>query len=239
VSVLLPLYVYPADDPGAWAGVATCGRDVTVVVNVHNGPGSTYDPAYGYATAALAATRVPMLGYVDLGYAQRSLDAVHADIAAWRWYPVGGIFLDQAPSDAAALGWVGQAASAVHGRVVLNPGTRPDPRYAALADLVCTYEGPWPRYRATPAEPDWPNAAHLVYDVPPEDLAAATRRLYRRVACGLVTDLAGVNPYRGLPAPLRAAPATAPATAPGAVPGAVPGARSPRGDRAPVHRDAS
>jgi hypothetical protein len=205
VTVVLPLYVYPADDPDAWAALAAPAGDVEVVVNVHNGPGTRYDPTYGYATAALAAAGVPMLGYVDLGYATRSLALVHADVASWRWYPVGGVFFDQVPADASALGWVGLAVAAVRGRVVLNPGCRPHPGYAALADLVCTYEGGWARYRATPAEPDWPNAAHLVYEVPVEEFAAATRRLRRRVAHGLVTDLGGANPYRGLPALMQPA----------------------------------
>jgi hypothetical protein len=203
--VLLPLYVYPADAPDVWAAVAEPGRDIEVVVNVHNGPGSRYDPTYGYATAALAAARVPMLGYVDLAYAARPLALVQADVATWRWYPVGGVLFDQAPTDAAALGWVGLAVAAVRGRVVLNPGCRPHPGYAALADLVCTYEGGWQRYRATPADADWSNAAHLVYDVPVDELAGATRRLRRRVAHGLVTDLGGANPYRGLPASMHPA----------------------------------
>ena len=204
MTTLLPLYVYPTDDPDAWARVAANRWDMSVVVNVHNGPGGRYDPAYGYATATLAEAGVPMLGYVDVGYGTRALVDVRSDIEAWRAYPVGGVFYDQVPSDRASLGWMTMAAATVRGRIVLNPGVRPHPGYAALADLVCTYEGPWPRYRATPAEPDWPNAAHIVYDVPVCDLAEATRRLYRRVAHGLVTDLAGTNPYRGLPAPLRA-----------------------------------
>jgi hypothetical protein len=205
VTTLLPLYVYPADDPVAWSTVAQCGAvlALTTIVNVHNGPGERYDPAYGYAIAALHAAGVSRLGYVDLGYGQRPLDAVHADIAAWAWYPVDGIFFDQAPADVPSLGWTALAVGPARGHVVLNPGTRPHPGYGALADLLCTFEGPWPRYRATPADPDWSNAAHLVYDVPVEDFAAATRRLRRRVGHGLVTDLGMPNPYRGLPAPIR------------------------------------
>ncbi|GIJ47673.1 hypothetical protein Val02_45590 [Virgisporangium aliadipatigenens] len=208
MTVLLPLYVYPADDPGAWTGAARYGPAVTAVVNVHNGPGDGYDPEYGRATLALANAGAGRLGYVDLGYARRSLEKVHADIAGWRRYPVDGVFFDQVPADAAALAWVGRALAPAGGRVVLNPGVRPAPGYAALADLVCTFEGPWPVYRTEPAEPDWPNAAHLVYAVPPEEIAAAGRILHRRVAHGLVTDLDMPNPYAGLPAPMRG---TAPA----------------------------
>jgi hypothetical protein len=205
VTVLLPLYVYPTDDPGAWAGAARFGPAVTAVVNVHNGPGDGYDPEYGRATWALADAGVARLGYVDLAYARRSVEEVHADIAAWRRYPTDGIFFDQVPAEAGALAWVGPAVAPTVGRIVLNPGVRPSPGYAALADLVCTFEGPWQVYRSTPPVPDWPNAAHLVYAVPPADLAVAARVLYRRVAHGLLTDLDLPNPYGGLPAPMRTA----------------------------------
>src|SRR3954469_15919892 len=110
MTTLLPLYVYPADDPDAWSAVTRHGSGLTTVVNVHNGPGDRYDPTYGYAIAALARAGVPRLGYVDLDYGRRPLADVEADIAAWSWYPVDGTFFDQAPSDAASLDWVGRAA---------------------------------------------------------------------------------------------------------------------------------
>lgn len=152
MTTLLPLYAYPTEDPDAWATVARHGTNLAVVVNVHNGPGERYDPSYGYATAALAAAGVTQLGYVDLGYAQRPFAQVQADIAAWQWYPVDGIFFDQAPADPARLGWTALAAGQARGGVVLNPGTRPHAGYAAIADLVCTFEGPWLKYRAVPAD---------------------------------------------------------------------------------------
>jgi hypothetical protein len=203
VSVLLPLYAYPLDDPDAWATACRLGMPATVIVNVHNGPGSRYDAAYGYATAALAAARVPMLGYVDLDYAARPVSQVHDDIARWRLYPVRGLFFDRAPSGSESLAWVGAATAPVRGRVVLNPGTRPHPDYAALADLVCTFEGPWLQYRLVPAQPDWPNAAHLVYGVPLTESASALRRLRSRVSHGLITDHEFPLPYSGLPTSLR------------------------------------
>jgi Spherulation-specific family 4 len=199
MTTLLPLYVYPLDEPAAWASAGRSGTDVWVVVNVHNGPGQGYDQAYGYATATLAAAGVPMLGYVDLDYGSRPVHRVHDDVSHWRLYPVGGVFFDRAPADRGALSWVAEACTPVRGRVVLNPGTRPDAGYAGLADMVCTFEGPWLRYRLTPAQPDWPNAAHLVYGVPAYELAAARRRLRSQVSHGLVTDLEYPLPYRGVP----------------------------------------
>jgi len=203
VNLLIPLYVYPLDDREAWTAATRLGSDATIIVNVHNGPGERYDPAYAYATAALASAGVPMLGYVDLDYAARTLEAVYADITAWRLYPVGGVFFDRVPSESDALSWTALATAPVRGRVALNPGTRPHPGYAALADVICTFEGPWTTYRRQPAEPDWPNAAHLVYGIPPDDLPAAQRRLERRVPTGLASELDVPEPYRGLPTGLR------------------------------------
>jgi hypothetical protein len=68
---------------------------------------------------------------------------------------------------------------------------------------VCTFEGPWSSYRAAATRRDWANAAHLVYGVPVAALDEADSLIWQRVSCGLVTDLAGANPYRGLPANLR------------------------------------
>ena len=205
VTILLPLYVYPADDPDAWAAVAaqpvrTSPSSSTSTMDRARGttrrtgtpPPRWPTPACRCSATSTSTTR------------KRPLPDVQADIAAWRAYPVGGVFFDQVPSGPRALGWMTVAAATVRGRIVLNPGTRPHPGYAALADLVCTYEGPWPRYRATPGR------AGLAQRRPPglrraarPTCTEATRRLYRRVAHGLVTDLAGTNPYRGLPAPLR------------------------------------
>lgn len=203
MRLLVPLYVYPAEDPDAWSRAPFLGDDVTVIINVHDGPGGRYDAAYGYATATLAEAGVPRLGYVDLDYARRPVPDVHADIAAWRRYPVDGYFFDQVPTAANALRGVEEYLAPARGRRVLNPGTRPHPGYRDLADLVCTFEGPWVRYRSMPRDADWPDAAHLVYDVPVDQLDAAVRRLRRRVGCGFVTDLGMPNPYRGLPWPAR------------------------------------
>jgi len=132
VTTLLPLYVYPADDPDAWTAVATHGWDVTVIVNVHNGPGRRYDPAYGYACAALAEAKVPTLGYVDVDYAGRPVTDVRNDILAWRAYPVGGVFFDQVPSDLASLGWMTHAVADACGVRITDLPVTSEKVYKAL-----------------------------------------------------------------------------------------------------------
>ncbi len=205
INPLVPLYVHPVDDPRAWSTATRLGRQVTVVVNVHNGPGDGSDPCYDSVVADLHHGGVATLGYVDLNYGDRSQRCLTQDIDGWRRYGVGGIFFDRTPSGAADLPGVTRAvhavaASSATARVVLNPGTRPHDGYARLDCTICTYEGPWSGYVTHDERPDWPQAAHLVYGVPPDHLAEAWRRLRRRVRCGLVTDLAAPQPYRGLPA---------------------------------------
>ncbi|GAA3286144.1 spherulation-specific family 4 protein [Dactylosporangium vinaceum] len=205
--MLLPLYVHPLTDPEAWDNLPR-GAACWTIVNVHNGPGAARDEVYTAATARLHASGVRMLGYVDLGYGSRPNGEVWCDIVGWSQYPVGGIFFDQVPSDAASLAYVTQVVRAVRGSVVLNPGTTCAPGYAALADVVCTFEGPWESYVALYGDKsvkgrDWPNAAHLVYGVPTARLGEATALLLKRAGHGLVTDLTAPLPYAGLPTSLR------------------------------------
>lgn len=209
MTTLLPLYAHPLEDPAAWQAVAAAGRTVTSIINVHNGPGRTADAVYDQATALLRDAGAPMLGYVDVDYGRRAQADIEDDLAAWLRYPVDGVFFDQAPSATAALAATARITRLARGLVVLNPGTRPDPAYAALADLVCTYEGPWQDYREQPGAPDLPNAAHLVYGVPTAELAHARAVLAARTGgAGLVTDRTAPLPYLGVPSWLVPAGAT-------------------------------
>ena len=204
MTLLLPLYAHPAEDPRAWRPAPLRNAGATVIVNVHDGPGEALDPAYQEVTADLQTAGVAMLGYVDLDYGRRPFEQVTADVAAWRRYPVGGIFFDQAPSAVSGLSAVSRAVSCVRdGHVVLNPGTRPHPAYSPLAERICTFEGPWQAYLDDGREPDWPHALHLVYGVPPRLLGEAALRMSRRCAGGLVSDLTAPLPYLGLPGWLR------------------------------------
>jgi hypothetical protein len=210
--MLLPLYVHPLVDPLAWDSLCHGADRVTAIVNVHDGPGEERDEVYAVATGRLHKYGVRMLGYVDLNYGSRANGEVWCDIVGWSRYPVGGVFFDRVPGDEAGVAYVAQVVRAVRGSVVLNPGTRCVPRYAELADVVCTFEGPWKSYvdmhggrdRPDNGGRDWPNAAHLVYGVPERELSAATALLLSRAQHGLVTDLDWPLPYLGLPSSLRA-----------------------------------
>jgi hypothetical protein len=202
--MLIPLYIHPLEEPAAWQPHRFVSADVSLIVNVHNGPGPR-DAVYLEATRQLDRAGVPMLGYVDLDYGARLNGEVWRDIVGWSPYRVSGIFFDRAPSGWASVDYVAQVVRAVRGTVVLNPGTRCHVAYGALADLVCTFEGSWSEYQRTDPEPDWSNAVHLVYGVPPAELAAAQAVVDSRARHSLVTDLDLPLPYAGLPPALRQA----------------------------------
>jgi hypothetical protein len=204
MTTLLPMYVHPLDDPVGWRALTGYAGEVTVIVNVHDGPGEYPNSSYEEVTAALRLAGVDMIGYVDLDYGARPAGDVWRDVVDWELrYPVSGLFFDRVAADREGLAQVAHVVRSVSRPVVLNPGTRPDAGYADLAATVCTFEGGWRQYRAAASSVDWPNAAHLVYGVPRGELDEATALLRRRVSSGLVSDLDGPNPYHGLPAGLR------------------------------------
>ncbi|MFP3986639.1 spherulation-specific family 4 protein [Streptomyces sp. E11-3] len=216
MTLLVPLYVHPALDRGAWrALVAAAPRLYGVVLNPASGPGNAPDPEFAAAARALRSAGARVLGYVDTDYGRRPQRAVAADLDRHRdWYGTDGFFLDQASATRDRLRHYRRLARAARSRggrtLVLNPGTHPAPGYAALADLLVTFEGDWAAYHAASAIPDWTRSqpperfCHLVHGVPPGlcAVAARTARLrHAAVHCAVAGH--GPNPWSALPPVLR------------------------------------
>lgn len=178
MRLLVPLYVHPAEDPGAWhrligAAAATYG----VVLNPANGPGPQPDPAFAAAAGALRAAGARLLAYVDTDYGARAEAEVTDDLARYReWYGTDGCFLDRVTAAPDGLPACRRLLRAVRRQgtapVVLNPGVHPAPGYARLADLLVTFEGHWSTYVSAFSRPAWTarhpeeRFCHLVYGVP-------------------------------------------------------------------------
>ncbi|WP_101257608.1 spherulation-specific family 4 protein [Streptomyces barkulensis] len=212
--LLVPLYVHPAVDPGAWeAAVRAAGRLYAVVVNAADGPGPRPDPALAAVAARLRGAGVPLLGYVDTAYGARPWRAVLRDVRRHRrWYGTDGAFLDRAAAGAEHLPRYRRTVRAARllgaSTVVLNPGVHPDPGYAHLADVLVTFEGCWEEYRRAGA-PAWTRGhpphrfCHLVYAVPDRLAAEAARTAHERgaaVHCAVPGE--GANPWRSTPRPV-------------------------------------
>ena len=182
-TTLIPAYVPPH---ALVELVRASTRPRLLVINPSNGPGGEPTPAYRAAvrTAQRAGARV--LGYVHTTYGARPAADVVADIDRYTsWYGVDGVFLDEASSDAARVGYYAALARHVrtggaHRVVVLNPGVVPAREYFDLADVIVTFEGPYAAYGAAmDATPDWVRdqppgrVAHLVYDASRQQAMAA------------------------------------------------------------------
>uniref|UniRef100_UPI000626892E spherulation-specific family 4 protein n=1 Tax=Streptomyces odonnellii TaxID=1417980 RepID=UPI000626892E len=105
MSLLVPLYIHPAEDPAAWRLLTSAtGLLYGVVLNPGDGPGRSSDPAFVSAACALREAGTRVLGYVDLAYGERPGTDVRDDLDRHReWYGTDGCFLDRAPADAGEL----------------------------------------------------------------------------------------------------------------------------------------
>jgi hypothetical protein len=201
VSLLIPLYVHPAEDPAAWHRLITrAAHTHAVVLNPASGPGDSPDPAFAAAAEALRSAGARLLGYVDTDYGARDPAAVVADLRRHReWYGVDGCFLDRVTAAPDGLPACRRLVRSVRrlgaAPVVLNPGVHPAPGYARLADLTVTFEGHWSQYVAAFSRPAWAarqppeRLCHLVYGVPEllVPLAVRTARERGAAVCGPVT----------------------------------------------------
>ncbi|MEV6105536.1 spherulation-specific family 4 protein [Streptomyces sp. NPDC051940] len=202
--MLVPLYVHPAVDPRPWRRLAALAPSLYgTVLNAADGPGDAPDAAYADACAALRSAGVRVLGYVDLAYGDRPAAEVAKDVLRHReWYGVEGTFLDRAPAGADRLPGVRAVVRAARSEgartVVLNPGVHPDPDYAAVADLLVTFEGSWQAYTQTPV-PAWTRRhraerfCHLVHGVP-DGLQDLVVRLARQRGAGVHCAVPGGGP---------------------------------------------
>jgi hypothetical protein len=213
-TLLVPLYVHPAVDPGAWRALERAAhRLYGVVLNVADGPGpGAPDAAFTAAARRLRDAGVRLFGYVDTGYGTRPVQDAARDVRRHReWYGARGVFLDRAAAGRDRLPYYRRLAHAARlggaRAVVLNPGVHPDPAYADLADLLVTYEGTWTDYAAA-AVPGWTAAhpparfCHLVYGVPGDAAARDVARTAARRGAGVHCAVPGTppNPWQHTPA---------------------------------------
>ncbi|RSS73371.1 spherulation-specific family 4 protein [Streptomyces sp. WAC06614] len=209
MTLLVPLYVHPAEEPGAWARlIGAAPRTYAVVLNPASGPGTRPDPAYRAAADALRAAGARLLGYLDTDYGARPAAELTVEFLRHRdWYGVDGCFLDRATAardDLRACRRVVRSLRRLGATtVVLNPGVHPAPGYLRCADLIVTFEGHWSTYVAAFARPAWTarhpadRFCHLVYGVPGALVPLAVRTAHERGAAvaGPVTGELP-NPWR-------------------------------------------
>lgn len=181
-----------------------------VVLNVRNGPGPGPEAPFKEVTQRLREAAVPVIGYLDTDYGNRPASQIMTELSQYLdWYDVDGVCLDRVAAADTRVAYYGALSARVRkqgaGVVFFNHGTHPHESYARHADLLGTFEGPWPAYR-TLSVPPWTTAwpaekfYHVVYSVPPERFGeAAELAVRRRAAAVYITERGGANPYDLLP----------------------------------------
>jgi hypothetical protein len=151
-----------------------------------------------HPVAGPVAAGIPM-GYVDLGYAARPIEAIRADLDEWGTQAVGGIFFDQAPTSPFSIGPVAMAVRAARrlgfDTILLNPGRATDSLYRGLGATVCTFDGDWTAYQNGPLDGVRPGDGHVVYGVPADALERCLDVMRARgAAWGIVTSADSLVP---------------------------------------------
>jgi spherulation-specific family 4 protein len=219
-TLLVPAYFHPAIRPGDWELLVENASSVrAVVLNIASGPGSRVDQEFVPVVARLRDAGVTVAGYVDTDYGHRPAAGILAEMDRYaEWYGVAGVFFDRVSARRADLPEYAALSGAARAMglttVAFNHGVHPAEEYAAHADLLGTFEGPWRMYQGA-SVPRWVRSwpperfFHLVFSVPsmllPDALALA--RL-RHAGSAFVTDLGGANPWQYLPRALVTAVAS-------------------------------
>ncbi|MGB6576412.1 MAG: spherulation-specific family 4 protein [Streptosporangiaceae bacterium] len=209
--LVVPAYIHPAVHPGDWEWLGEHAERVRLVIlNIHNGPGSGPEAPFKEVAERLRAAGIPVIGYLDTNYGNRPAAQIMAELGCYLdWYEVSGVCLDRVSAAVADVPYYGALSARIRkegaGVVFFNHGAYPDEAYARHADLLGTFEGPWPAYRRLTVPrwtATWPAEKfyHVVYSVPPERFGeAAQLAVQRRAASVYITERGGANPYDRLP----------------------------------------
>ncbi|MEM6290685.1 MAG: spherulation-specific family 4 protein [Myxococcota bacterium] len=208
LSIAAPSYFYPGE---GWNALLDAAPQVQLaVINPSSGVGHDRDLNYARVTHEATTRGLTVLGYVHTDYGRRDLDVVMAEVERYvAWYGVRGIFVDEAATSLDALAYYEELSARIEAyglSVVLNPGAVPDQAYAAIADVLITFEGSAEAYR-TRDVPGWMREYapsrfwHVVHGVSSEDTMNTVVALAgEREAQHLwVASESGANPYAAPP----------------------------------------
>jgi hypothetical protein len=199
-----------------------------VILNPASGPGTSCDPQWVNVSERVrnADANMGLIGYTYTQYGQRALSEVMADVDLYYscYAPplLTGIFVDESATDCnSASSYYAQLYSYIQNKsrsangsnatVVLNAGTSVPECFAAVSDVVVTFEGPFSAYLAY--EPDaWTQSypaqhfAHIIYNasnanMTGQHLQAIRLSKQRNAGHVYITPLTLPNPYLSLPTP--------------------------------------
>lgn len=156
LEVLVPAYFYPNAGGSPWDQLISTARaypgvQVTAIMNPNDGIFNSADEQFAQVVSDFTGEGGQVLGYVATGYGTaRSVSDVKQNIDRYlRFYgrnQLSGFFLDEMGATSQHLAFYKEIYSYIKGldeelRVIGNPGTLPVADYAAVADVLVTFEG--------------------------------------------------------------------------------------------------
>ena len=198
------------------AAVAAAQTVSTIaVINPDNGPGSSKIASVATQASRLKSAKAVVAGYISTAYGGIALNSVYTQIDRYAsWYGATGIFLDETSDKSSKVSYYSSvyAYAKKKGMVVIgNPGTFTISNYAAIADLLITYEDPisagWNSYK----QPSWTNSyapskfGAIIYATSASAWKAAIdRAVSQRFGWVFVSDGSGADPFGRAPSYIAA-----------------------------------
>lgn len=209
-----------ADSPAVWSEAIAGAPSVGIIIlNPANGPGDEVNATYARLVGEAQVRGIGVLGYVYTKWANGNVSVKQAE--GWidhyySWYHVDGIMLDEANNtcDAAPLHFYETLyyyikAEPGHTTVMLNPGAATGECYAAISDVMLTFENQYLSYAVGYVGDSWTagfsasHFFHIVFDVPTVAgmQSVISTAVVRGAGWVYVTNLndSNGNPYSTLP----------------------------------------
>lgn len=150
-GILIPLYVFPANDT-SWQPLIDAKINhpevpIIAIVNTNSGPGKFQDEQYSEQIPRLVEVGIKPIGYVTTQGASKPVEDVKAEIDTWKaLYPsIEGIFFDEMsnlPGNESYYSELSAYAKSIDGFdfTVGNPGVDTIPSYVGTVDNIVIHE---------------------------------------------------------------------------------------------------
>jgi hypothetical protein len=209
-----------SDSPAPWSEAISGSPFVgMIILNPASGPGEAANATYARLVEEAQGRGISVLGYVYTQWADGNVSVPQAEEwidQYYAWYHVDGIMLDEASDSCASapFGFYETLYNYIKAEpgpaiVMLNPGEATGECYAAVSDVLLTFEDNYSSYLGGYVGSDWTAGTaprhffHIVFGVPSvSDMQDVVSLAVTRGAGWIyVTDLddSNGNPYSALP----------------------------------------
>lgn len=208
-GLIMPIYGNTSSQFNAAIAAARVGP-LIAVINPDDGPGSRKVTGISGYVSTLKAAKAKVVGYIETYYASEALSSVYKQIDAYvSWYGAQGVYLDEMSDKTSKISYYRSIYSYAKKKgltVVGNPGTFVPSGYAAVTDVLVTFEDPYSRWSTaraagTPAS----KYAAIVYAAPGSAMnGIIDRALTLGYGWVFVSDVGGSDPFGRAPSFLSA-----------------------------------